>query len=71
MKDSAMILVVAAIVAAAALPGIATSLVRMERATETIEQVRSAARAPSGLRAMTSSNRVARLHCIGKTWRSL
>jgi hypothetical protein len=75
MKDSTMILVVAALVAVAALPGLAASLVRVAQATETIEQVRLAASAPSGMRAMISSNRTVRLHSSGpnimKGWSAL
>ena len=64
MKDSTMILVVAAIVAAAALPGLATSFVRVEKATAAIEHVRASA----------PSNTLFRLHAgthAGKGWFSL
>ena len=65
MKDSTMILVVAAILAAAVLPAVATSLRLVAEATETIEQVRAAAQVPSAMRAMVSSNKTVRLHSNG------
>ena len=60
MKDSTMILVLTAILAAAALPGIATSLVRIAQAADTIEQIRYAAHSPKGM-----------MMRAAKAWRSL
>lgn len=60
MKDSTMILVLTAILAAAALPGIAQSLIRVAQATDTIENIRYAAHSSKGLIMRAS-----------KVWRSL
>jgi len=68
MKDSTMILVVAAILAAAVLPAVATSLRQIAEATDTIEQVRAAARMPSGMRAMVSINKTVRFHSDGRNF---
>ena len=68
MKDSTMILVVTAILAAVALPAIGTSLRRVAQATDTIEHVRAAAQVPSGMRAMASSNTAVRLHSDGRNF---
>ncbi len=75
MKDSTMILMVAVMLVAAALPAIGTSLRQMAQFTDTMEQVRAATHSPSGMRAMVSSNHTVRLHRSGgnfmKGWFSL
>jgi hypothetical protein len=68
MKDSTMILVVTAILAAATLPAIGTSLRRVAQATDTIDRVQAAAHAPTGMRAMVSTNRAVRLHTDGRNF---
>ena len=74
MKDSTMILVVAVILTAAALPAIRTSLHQMARTVDTLEQVSVANQAPA-MHAAVSSNRPVQLHStIGnfrKGWFSL
>jgi hypothetical protein len=60
MKDSTMILVLTAILAAAALPGIAQSLIRVAQAADAIEHIRYAAHSPKCLIMRAS-----------KVWRSL
>ena len=64
MKDSTMILVMAAIVAAAALPGLFTSYFGLANATRTIEQVRTASTSNTTFRLHTA-------HRLPKGWMSL
>ena len=64
MKDSTMILIVAAIVAAAALPGLATTLIRVADAATTIEQVRVSVPSNTTFRLHTA-------HRLPKGWMSL
>jgi type II secretory pathway pseudopilin PulG len=64
MKDSTMILVIAAIIAAAALPGLATSYLRVESATQAIEHVRVASPGLTTFRMHTA-------HRAPKGWMSL
>jgi type II secretory pathway pseudopilin PulG len=68
MKDSTAILVVAAILAAAVLPAVGTSMRQVAKAADMIEQIRAAAQAPSGIHAMVSSNRTVRLHSDGRNF---
>jgi hypothetical protein len=80
MKDSTWILILAALLVAATLPGIGTSLNQMAKFSDTMEHVQTAGQKPvdqelSGMRAMVSSNRTFRLYSNGgnflKGWFSL
>ncbi len=80
MKDSTWILILAAILVAATLPGIGTSLNQMARFSDAMEHVQAVQQkpadpTPSGMRAMVSSNRTVRLYSTGgnfvKGWFSL
>jgi hypothetical protein len=67
MKDSTWILILAAILIAAALPGIGTSLNQMAQFSDAMEHVQAAKQKPadhmpSGMRAMISSNRTVRMY---------
>ena len=67
MKDSTWILILAAILIAAMLPGIGTSVNQMAQFSDSLEHVNSAEQKPadhipSGMRAMVSSNRTVHLY---------
>ena len=80
MKDSTWILILAAILIAATLPGIGTSVNQMAQFSDSLEHVNAAEQkpadhTPSGMRAMVSSNRTVHLYSNGgnflKGWFSL
>ena len=58
MKDSTMILVVAGMLAAAALPAIGTSLRQMARFTDTLEHIRTATNVPSAISSVSTNHTV-------------